>query len=131
MRSMAEVRRSARVGERLREELAELLLRQVHDPRVAGSIVSNVDMTADLQLARVKVRLADGGDIEAKRKALLAGLESASGMLRRELGKRLALRYAPRLTFHYDDGIDRRSRIDGILDEISRAPRAKSDDEKP
>lgn len=128
---MAEVRRSTRVGERLREELAELLRRRVQDPRVASAIVSLVDMTADLQLARIKVRLAEGGDDPARRKALLAGLESASGMLRREIGKRLSLRYAPKLTFHYDEGVDKRSRVDEILEEIARSPRAKDDDEKP
>ena len=121
---MAEVKRSVRVGERLREELATLLTREVHDPRVKDVIVTLVDMTADLQLARVKVRLATD-DVAPGRNALLQGLESASRMLRRELGKRLQLRYAPQLVFHYDEAPEKRTRIDELLDEIARAPRAK------
>ena len=123
---MAEVKRSVRVGERLREELATLLTREVNDPRIKDVIVTLVDMTADLQLARVKVRLAKD-DAAPKRKALLHGLESASKMLRRELGKRLQLRYAPQLVFHYDESPEKRTRIDELLDEISRAPRAKDE----
>lgn len=124
---MAEVKRSVRVGERIREELATLLTREVHDPRIKDIIVTLVDMTADLQLARVKVRLATD-DVPARRKALLHGLESASRMLRRELGKRLQLRYAPQLVFHYDEAPEKRTRIDELLDEIARAPRAKDPD---
>jgi ribosome-binding factor A len=125
---MAEVKRSVRVGERLREELATLLSREVQDPRVKDVIVTLVDMTADLQLARIKVRLAVD-DVPARRKALLQGLESASGMLRRVLGKKLQLRYAPQLVFHYDEAPEKRTRIDELLDEIHRAPKASGSDD--
>ncbi|GAC1540497.1 MAG: 30S ribosome-binding factor RbfA [Polyangiales bacterium] len=119
---MAEVKRSVRIGERLREELAALLVRDVQDPRVRGVIVTMVRMTADLQLARVRVRLPelDARDEVAHRKALLAGLESASGMLRRELGRRLGLRYAPKLAFYFDEAPEKRDRIDALLAEIER-----------
>ena len=122
---MAAVKRSVRIGERLREQLADLLGRQVHDPRVLGVVLSRVSMTDDLQLARVYVRLSAGGDDEAKRRALLAGLDSASGLLRRELGRSLNLRYAPRLAFHYDEAQEKRSRIDALLAEIEQGEKAK------
>ena len=130
---MAEVKRSARVGERLREEIATLIVREVRDPRVAGAAITEVEMTADLQLAKVRVRRAasaPGVDDEASRKALLAGLQSAAGMLRREASKKLGLRHAPRLVFYYDEAPEKRSRIDSLLDEIAKEPRAPEGDEK-
>ena len=128
---MAEVKRSVRIGERLREELASLLVREVQDPRVRGAIVTQVQLTADLQLARVRVRLPelDTRDEAAHRKELLAGLESASGMLRRELGRRLQLRYAPKLAFHFDEAPEKRDRIDMLLAEIDREGKRSDDDE--
>lgn len=124
---MSEVKRYVRVGERLKEELALLIQDEVSDPRVQGAMVSEVSMTPDLQLARVRVRLlsaAENDDLQ-RRKTLLAGLQSASGMLRREVAQRLGLRYAPKLAFHYDESPEAKDRIDRLLDEIARDPKAK------
>jgi len=127
---MAEVKRSVKIGERIREELASLIAREVRDPRVLGVSVTAVVMTDDLQLAKVRVRHALAADestaananAEAqRRKSLLVGLDSASGLLRREIGKRLGLRYAPKLVFHYDESHEKRSRVDELLDEIARS----------
>ncbi|GAC1352650.1 MAG: 30S ribosome-binding factor RbfA [Polyangiales bacterium] len=119
---MTEVKRSLRVGERVREELAALLIREVRDPRVKGTLVTNVAMSDDLQQAKIYVRKPDldaAQDLVARR-GLISGLQSASGLLRRELGKRLGLRYSPRLTFYYDEGAEKRDRIDSLLAEIAR-----------
>jgi ribosome-binding factor A len=121
---MPEVKRSVRVAERLREALAELLTREVRDPRVASVALTEVTMTSDLQQAKVLVR-SPAGETPEGRKALLAGLASASGLLRREIGHRLGLRYAPRLVFFYDEAPEKRDRIDMLLDEIARAPRGR------
>ncbi|GAC1581231.1 MAG: 30S ribosome-binding factor RbfA [Polyangiales bacterium] len=127
---MTEVKRSLRVGERVREELAALLIREVRDPRVKGTLVTNVAMSDDLQQAKIYVRKPDldaAQDLVARR-GLISGLQSASGLLRRELGKRLGLRYSPRLTFYYDEGAEKRDRIDSLLAEIAReSPGAKKD----
>ena len=122
--------RPIRVAARVREELAELLSQRVNDPRVAGVLVTNVEVTPDLLDARVRIRLT-GNDDAAARKSALKGLESASGFLRRELGARLQLRNAPRLAFFYDESIERSRRIDEVLAEIASSPKAKdpSDDE--
>lgn len=120
--------RPVRVAARIREELSELLSQKVNDPRVAGVLVTNVDVTPDLLDARIRVRLS-GNDDPAARKAALKGLESASGFLRRELGGRLALRNAPRLAFFYDESIERTRRIDEVLAEIAASPKAKDPSE--
>ena len=121
--------RSVRVGERVREELASIVSLELRDPRLEGVSVTEVKMTADLQLARVRVRLLEpqtDAKVEAtKRKALLAGLQSASGMLRREVAQRLGLRFAPKLSFHYDEAPETKGRIDQLLDEIAKEPKAR------
>jgi ribosome-binding factor A len=113
---MSEVKRATRVSERVREELAWLLTREVRDPRVTGVIVSRVEMTDDLRLARVYVRMLEGGDAAVA----LKGLERTAVMLRREVTKKVGLRYAPELRFFYDDGLDKTTRIEELLEEVKR-----------
>ncbi|MBX7195878.1 MAG: 30S ribosome-binding factor RbfA [Sandaracinaceae bacterium] len=124
---MKDDKRTARVAARIQEELSSLLLRQVQDPRVRGALVTSVSVTPDLLDARIRVRLSTGDDAAA-RKALLAGLNSASGLLRRELGQRLALRHAPRLAFHYDESAEKTRRIEEVLAEIEKEPKAQDDE---
>jgi ribosome-binding factor A len=124
---MAEVKRAVRVGTRIQQELAALLARDVRDPRVAGTIVSDVKLTDDLQLAKIYVRAVTGDDL-ATRKSLLAGLNAASGMLRRELGTRLGLRVAPKLVFYVDESVEKRGRIDALLAEVANEPKGLADE---
>ena len=112
------VKRAVRVAERVREELAALVARTVRDPRAQGVTIARVDMTDDLRQAKVLVRLLEGGDDEARRDDAITGLSRASGLLRREVTKRLGLRYAPELRFVYDDGQDHLSRIEQLLAEV-------------
>src|SRR3954464_12183889 len=120
-----EIKRATRVAERLREELAFLLNREVKDPRVKGVLVSRVDMPDDLKLAKVHVRLLEGGEDEARRKEALVGLSRAGSKIRREVARRMSLRFAPELRFYYDDGQDKRDRIEQLLDEVKREGAAK------
>jgi ribosome-binding factor A len=110
--------RVKRVAEGVREQLASLLTDSVKDPRAAGAIVTRVEMTADLRSARVHVRLLEGGDDAARRRAAVDTLRRASGMLRREVTHRLGLRYAPELKFEYDDGVDHVTNVERVLAEI-------------
>ena len=110
--------RVLRVAQGVREELALLLSDEVRDPGVEGAVVTRVEMAGDLRSAKVHVRLLEGGDDPARRKRLLASLARAAGMLRREVGQRLSLRFAPELRFFYDEGSDNASRVQEILAEI-------------
>lgn len=119
-----------RVPRRLRVEgdlLQALIvgLRELRDPRVAAVNVTRVEMTDDLQLARIFVRqggLVDpsAGQDEAGRQALILGLKAATKRLRRHVGGELSLRYTPELRFMYDDGLDAAARVDELLAEIQR-----------
>jgi len=110
--------RVLRIAQGVREELALLLSDEVRDPGVQGTVVTRVEVAGDLRSARVHVRLLEGGDDVARRKRLLASLTRAAGMLRREVGQRLSLRFAPELRFFYDDGSDNTSRVEQLLAEI-------------
>jgi ribosome-binding factor A len=109
--------RVARVERAVREELFAILRDEVKDPEVDGVIVTAVQMTTDLQLARVFVRLLEGGD-DARRNRLVAALRRAGSLLRREVARRLRLRRAPELRFEYDTGVERAARVEELLAEI-------------
>ena len=111
-------KRSVRVGEQLKAALADLLSREMSDPRLAGVIVTRVELTDDLGLLTARIRLLTGGDDEKTRNAALSALERASGMLKRELASRVKTRIVPQLRFFYDEGQDRQSRVEELLHEI-------------
>jgi ribosome-binding factor A len=112
-------RRGKRVAELVRAHFIDVLRRELDDPALAAVVVTEVEVTADLSIATVHVRLL-AGDTEQARKRLLTSLKRASNMLRRALAPRLALRKAPELRFFYDAGHDAVRRVEELLDEIER-----------
>ena len=107
--------RPARIGDQIRQEISDLLAREVHDPGIGFLTITHVNVTADLQLARVNYTTL--GD-EKARKDTKRALERATPFLRRHLGKRLRLRRIPELQFFFDESIERHDRIERILQEI-------------
>ena|SRR5438552_427490 len=107
--------RPERVGDQIRGELAQLLAREVHDPGVGFVTLTRVQMSSDLQLARVFYTAL--GDEKARALSARA-LGRAAPFLRRQIGARLRLRRAPELRFVYDDSIAGQDRIEQILKEI-------------
>jgi ribosome-binding factor A len=121
-------KRSQKVAEQLRGELMNMLLEGVvHDPGVKTATVSAVVLTDDLRLAKVYVRMLDLEASQPARTAMLKALERAKGFLRRELGQRLQLRFAPDLRFYYDETIDRGREMEALLRTI---PKPVDDDTK-
>ncbi|MDR7316003.1 30S ribosome-binding factor RbfA [Brevibacillus nitrificans] len=108
--------RMSRVGEEIKKELSMLLQRGLKDPRIGFVTVTDVEVSSDLQLAKVFVSIFGS---EEQRKASLAGLQKAKGYLRTEIGKRVKLRHIPDFTFKLDESIDYGSKIESILREIS------------
>jgi ribosome-binding factor A len=120
------VKRSARVAERLREELSAKL-RDMRDPRLTGVLISRVEVTDDLQSAKVFVRRELGAADPGVQKQMLKGLQAASGRLRRDVAGALSLRYAPTLRFFYDDAPDAVDRVEELLREIHRDEQDKGE----
>jgi ribosome-binding factor A len=108
-------RRSDRVGDLLRAELSDLMLRAVHDPRVKLASVTRVDVTPDLKRAIVKVSAL--GD-DKQRLETVEGLRHARGFLRTELARRLKLRVTPELVFELDRGAEQSQQISDLLESL-------------
>lgn len=103
--------RIGRINEEIQRELASLIP-NVKDPRVTGMIsVTAVETTPDLRYAKVYVSMLD----KSGAKEVVKGLKSASGYLRRELGRSLKLRYTPELVFEEDHSIDKGAHILELL----------------
>jgi len=108
-------KRCDKVAETIHETVSGILSRGLNDPRIGFVTITAVDVTVDLRLAKIFFTVI--GDEPAK-KSSEAGLNSAKGYIRRELGKVLSLRYLPEISFCYDQSQDYGSRIDTILREI-------------
>ena len=126
----ATVKRSVRVAERVREEIARCLARDLGDPRLEGAVITRVEMPDDLSMARIWVRLAIGGDDETARTRVVAGLTAAKGLLRKRVGQNVGLRHAPELRFQYDEGQDASQRVEQLLHEIERDRGPKRDGDR-
>jgi ribosome-binding factor A len=108
--------RRQRLAEAMREVLSELLLTEIKDPRMAGVVISAVEFSGDLKLARAYFSIF--GDEERVRQAA-DGLQQARGFLRRESGRRLRVHNPPELEFLRDKGFERADRVQRILDDIT------------
>jgi ribosome-binding factor A len=111
-------KRSVRVGDVILKELAFLLLEKVRDPRVQGVTLTGVRLSDDLKLARVFFSVL--GDETLVEKAQ-AGLESATGFLKREIGRRAGLRYIPEIRFVYDPSLKTGEHMERIFEKIRQA----------
>lgn len=104
--------RAERVGEAVREVLADLLLREIKDPRIGMITLTAVEVSGDLRHA--KVYFSCVGDAAARERSL-DGLRSAAGFIKAQVTRRLHLRYAPEFTFMFDSAIEVADRLTGLL----------------
>jgi ribosome-binding factor A len=106
--------RMRRVNEAVRAVIADAVA-DLKDPRIAMVTVTGVDVTPDLNEATVYVSVLGN---ERKRRATLAGLASASGVLQARINRELTLRRTPTLAFAYDDAVERGVRMTKLIDEL-------------
>src|SRR5437773_11358313 len=121
---MSQGSRPDRVADQIRSELATLLAREVHDPGIGFVTLTRVNVSPDLQMARVHFTAL--GDEKARRSSERA-LERAAPFLRRQIGSRLRLKRVPELKFVYDESIAGQDRIEQLLNELHREPGANDD----
>jgi ribosome-binding factor A len=108
-------RRTERLGHQIRVELAELIARAVKDPRIGFATVTRVELSADLHYARVFISILGSPEDQ---QSSIEGLSSATGFLRHEIGRRLALRRVPELDFILDHGAEAGEKIEAILEKL-------------
>jgi ribosome-binding factor A len=107
--------RLQRIADRIRQELADMLIRELSDPRLKQIYLTDVKVDKELSYADIYVSAIEG---PARSPEILAGLESASGFIRRTLAARVELRVFPRLRFHWDPTPENADRIERVLAEL-------------
>ena len=109
---MAKQLRIEKLQELIKQEMSKMLLKELKDPRIGFVTVTDVEMTGDLREAKIYVSVM--GD-EEKVKSSLEGLNSALGFIRREIGKRVRLRFTPEISFALDTSLDYGDHIQKLL----------------
>ncbi len=122
---MLPYKRSQRVGDLIREEVADIIMNKLKDPRVGFITVTGVNITEDLKLAKVYISILKAEETDAT----LEILNSAKGFIRAELSKRVRMKFIPALTFRMDESLEYGNKIEKLLKEIKSA--STRDEEKP
>jgi ribosome-binding factor A len=110
-----EGKRSEKVADLIRKEISEMLLRSIKDPRIGFVTVTRVKASEDCRSARVYYSVV--GTAEAREQST-AGLNSAKGYIRRELGHRLKLKYTPDIIFQFDPSIEYAVHMGELIDHL-------------
>ncbi|HBT18535.1 MAG TPA: 30S ribosome-binding factor RbfA [Clostridiaceae bacterium] len=105
--------RSGRINEEMKKEISAIIMNGLKDPRITAMItITDVEVTSDLRYAKVYVSIFG---TETEKEESFLGLKNSAGFIRREVGKRIQLRYVPELIFVVDDTIDRGMHIDELI----------------
>lgn len=119
----ADFPRSRRVAEQIRQELADILWREIHDPRIKGVTLNAVEVSHDLEHAKIWFTA-----LNADHKEMTKALQHTVGFLRRELAHRMRLRMVPSLTFVYDESVARGAHLSQLIDEAVEEDRRHHQD---
>src|SRR5271157_1106127 len=109
--------RLQRIADRIRQDLSELLIREISDPRLRQIFITDAKVDRELTYADIYVSAVEGASRSAE---ILEGLEHASGFLRRTLAARVELRSFPRLRFHWDPTPENADHIERMLAELRK-----------
>jgi ribosome-binding factor A len=117
--------RRRKIESELQRVLAELIAREVKDPRVGNVTITGVSLAADMSAARILY--APFASMHPPQE-VQSGLTRAAGFLRGEVGRRLGLRHAPRLEFVFDDSAEKAARLTGLIDRAIADDSSKAND---
>jgi ribosome-binding factor A len=115
------VKRSSRVSDLIQQEISNILLKDISDPRIGFVTITEVRLTDDLRNARVFASVlgpSEGKEAEKVKKQTLEGLRSATPYIRREIGRRVKLRLTPELFFTLDESAEQGAKIDTLLNQV-------------
>lgn len=116
-----------RVGEQMKKELGDIISRKIKDPRIGFVTVTDVQVTGDLQQAKVYISVL--GD-EEQRENTLKGLAKAKGFIRTEIGQRIRLRKTPELIFEFDESMAYGNRINSLIHELQIDEQSNGDEKE-
>ena len=121
-----EGKRSERVADLIQREVAEMLVKSIKDPRIGFVTITKVTVSEDCRSAKVYFSVA--GTL-AERESSGKGLNSAKGYIRKELGRRLRLRYTPEIVFQFDPSIEYAIHMEEIIRNIHRGEEPNGNEE--
>jgi ribosome-binding factor A len=107
--------RAERIADRIREELSEMVIQDISDPRLLGVSVTDVTVDRELTYAEIYVSALEGAE---RSEEVLSGFEHAQGYLRHELAQRIEIRVFPRLRFHWDPTFERAEKIERLISSL-------------
>ncbi len=117
--------RLQRIADRIRQDLSEMLIREISDPRLHQIFITDVKVDREFAYADIYVSAVEGA---ARSAEILAGLDHASGFLRRELASKIELRKFPVLRFHWDPTPEHADKIERLLAELRKNERPSEKD---
>jgi ribosome-binding factor A len=120
-----EYKRTERVGDQIKMEVADILIKKAKDPRIAMVTILSVDVSPDLSHAKVYISLPP----TVNEKAALTGLKNASGFVRSELSRRLPLKRVPDISFLVDESGERVSRLLSLLEQVSEEQKNQGEED--
>jgi len=114
---MVEGKRSEKVADLIHKEISQMLVKSIKDPRIGFVTITRVTVSDDCRMAKVYYSVA--GTLEEREKSM-RGLNSAKGYIRKELGRRISLRYTPEIMFRYDPSIEYAIHMEEIFQHLHR-----------
>jgi ribosome-binding factor A len=111
--------RLQRIADRIQQELSEMMITKINDPRLSGITITDVNVDRELAYAEIYVSAVEGS---SRSREVLEGLEHANGFLRHELAAKIELRVFPRLRFHWDPTAENADHIEQLLATIRVEP---------
>jgi len=121
-----EGKRSEKVADLIQKEVSQMLVKSIKDPRIGFVTITKVTVSEDCRFARIYFSVA--GTV-AERENSERGLDSAKGYVRKELGRRLRLRYTPEIVFQFDPSIEYAIHMEELIQSIHREEEHTGDEE--
>jgi len=121
-----EGKRSEKVADLIQKEISEMLVKSIKDPRIGFVTITKVTVSEDCRFARVYFSVA--GTL-AERENSMRGLDSAKGYVRKELGRRIRLRYTPEIMFQFDPSIEYAIHMEELIQTIHQKKGPDADEE--
>lgn len=121
---MAEGKRSEKVADLIQEEISGMLVKSLKDPRIGFVTITRVAVSDDCRFAKIYFSVM--GSLTDREKST-AGLNSAKGYIRKELGRRMGLRYTPDIMFQFDPSIEYAIHIGEVIEHLHRDEKKEED----
>jgi ribosome-binding factor A len=121
-----EGKRSEKVADLIQKEISQMLVKSIKDPRIGFVTITKVTVSEDCRFAKIYFSVAG---TEAERENSMRGLDSAKGYVRKELGRRIRLRYTPEIMFQFDPSIEYAIHMGELIQSLHQEKESKEDEE--